>query len=45
MKIFLTGCVGFIGFHTSLKLMKKGHKIVGVDEINDYYDVKLKKIA
>jgi UDP-glucuronate 4-epimerase len=43
MKIFLTGCVGFIGFHTSLKLMKKGHKIVGVDEINDYYDVKLKK--
>jgi UDP-glucuronate 4-epimerase len=40
--ILVTGAAGFIGFHTSLKLLKKGLKVVGVDCINDYYDVKLK---
>ena len=43
MKILVTGCAGFIGFHTSLDLIKKGYKIFGVDEINNYYDVNLKK--
>jgi UDP-glucuronate 4-epimerase len=43
MKVLITGCAGFIGFHTSLKFIKKGYHVVGVDNINDYYDVKLKK--
>ena len=43
MKILVTGCAGFIGFHTSLALIKKGYKIIGIDEINNYYDIKLKK--
>ena len=43
MKIFLTGSSGFIGFHLSLKLLVKGHKVFGYDSMNDYYDVKLKK--
>jgi len=43
MKILVTGCAGFIGFHLSLFLLKKNIKVVGIDNINDYYDVKLKK--
>ena len=43
MKILVTGGAGFIGFHTSLKLIEKGYKIIGIDEINSYYDVNLKK--
>jgi UDP-glucuronate 4-epimerase len=42
MNILITGIAGFIGFHTSKSLLNKGHKIVGVDNINDYYDVNLK---
>ena len=42
MKVLITGCAGFIGFHTSLKFLKKGFKVIGVDNLNDYYDVKLK---
>ena len=42
MKILVTGAAGFIGFHTSLKLVKKGHDVYGIDNINDYYDPKLK---
>lgn len=40
--ILITGAAGFIGFHTSLSLLKKGKKILGIDNLNDYYDVKLK---
>ncbi len=42
MKILVTGSAGFIGFHTCLKLVELGHKVYGIDNINDYYDVKLK---
>ena len=42
MKILVTGAAGFIGFHTCLKLVKQGHEVYGIDNINDYYDSKLK---
>ena len=42
MKILVTGAAGFIGFHTCLKLVSQGHEVYGVDNINDYYDPKLK---
>jgi len=42
MKILVTGAAGFIGFHTCLKLVKQGHKVYGIDNVNDYYDPKLK---
>lgn len=43
MKILITGMAGFIGSHLANKLSKKGHEIVGIDNLNDYYDVKLKR--
>jgi len=43
MKILLTGCAGFIGMHTALRLLESGHAVVGVDDLNDYYDVGLKQ--
>ena len=42
MKILITGCCGFIGFNLANQLLKKGFKIIGIDNINDYYDVRLK---
>jgi UDP-glucuronate 4-epimerase len=42
MKILVTGAAGFIGFHTVHFLLRAGHQVVGLDNINDYYDVKLK---
>lgn len=42
MKILVTGAAGFIGFHLTQKLLKLGHAVVGIDNINDYYDVNLK---
>ena len=42
MKILVTGAAGFIGFHTCLKLVSKGHEVYGIDNINDYYNPKLK---
>ena len=43
MKILVTGAAGFIGFHLSKELMLRGYKVVGLDNINSYYDVSLKK--
>ena len=43
-KIFITGSSGFIGFHTAKKFLDKGFKVYGYDSMNDYYDVRLKKI-
>ncbi len=43
MKILVTGAAGFIGFSTSLELLKRGDNVVGVDNINDYYDINLKR--
>ena len=42
MKILVTGAAGFIGFYLVKKLAAMGHTVVGLDNINDYYDVKLK---
>ena len=42
MKILVTGCAGFIGFHLSKSLIEDGHEVLGVDNINTYYDVNLK---
>ncbi len=41
--ILITGAAGFIGFHTALGLLQAGKHVVGVDNLNDYYDVSLKK--
>ena len=41
--IFVTGCAGFIGFHLCKKLLDKNYFVIGVDNLNNYYDVKLKK--
>ena len=43
MKILVTGSAGFIGYHVSKKLIELGHNVVGIDNLNHYYDVKLKK--
>ncbi len=39
----ITGAAGFIGYHLSIKLLKKGFNVIGFDNINSYYDVNLKK--
>ena len=38
----VTGSAGFIGFHTSLKLLSEKKKVIGIDNINSYYDQKIK---
>ena len=43
MKILVTGSAGFIGFHVSDYLLKNNNTVIGIDNINDYYDVNLKK--
>ena len=43
MNIIVTGCAGFIGFHTCLFLLKKNFIVFGIDNLNSYYDVVLKK--
>ena len=42
-KILVTGIAGFIGFHLSKRLISRGYKIIGIDNLNDYYDPNLKK--
>ncbi len=42
-KILVTGAAGFIGFHLSRRFLHAGHSVIGVDNLNDYYDVNLKK--
>ena len=43
MRIFITGVAGFIGFHFTKSLLSDGYKVLGIDNINDYYDPKLKQ--
>ena len=43
MKILVTGAAGFIGFHLIKKLVIENNKVVGVDNLNNYYDVKIKE--
>ena len=42
MKILVTGTAGFIGYHLTKKLLERGDDVVGIDNINDYYDINLK---
>ena len=43
MKVLLTGVAGFIGYHVAIKLLERGDTVIGVDNLNDYYDVRLKE--
>ena len=43
MKVLVTGAAGFIGFHLTLALIERGDEVVGVDNLNDYYDPQLKQ--
>lgn len=43
MKVLVTGTAGFIGNHLAIKLLERGDEVIGVDNLNDYYDVNLKK--
>jgi len=42
MKYLVTGAAGFIGFHVSKRLLQDGHQVIGIDNLNDYYEVNLK---
>ena len=43
MKYLVTGAAGFIGFHVAQRLCHDGHQVVGIDNLNDYYEVSLKE--
>ena len=43
MAILVTGAAGFIGMHTSLRLLARGEAVIGIDNLNDYYSVQLKR--
>ena len=43
MRILVTGAAGFIGYHAALALLQRGDTVVGIDNLNDYYDVSLKQ--
>ena len=43
MRVLVTGAAGFIGYHTCKRLLERGDQVVGIDNLNDYYDVALKR--
>lgn len=43
MKFLVTGAAGFIGYHISRRLLADGHQVIGIDNLNDYYDISLKQ--
>jgi UDP-glucuronate 4-epimerase len=43
MRILVTGAAGFIGYHSILRLLARGDEVIGIDNLNDYYDVQLKR--
>ncbi|NBW61303.1 MAG: NAD-dependent epimerase/dehydratase family protein, partial [Methylophilaceae bacterium] len=42
MRVLVTGAAGFIGFHVVLQLLARGDEVIGIDNLNDYYDPALK---
>ena len=42
-RIIVTGAAGFVGFHVANALLARGDEVIGIDNLNDYYDVKLKE--
>ena len=42
-RVLITGAAGFIGYHTALRLLARGYEVLGLDNLNDYYDVGLKR--
>jgi len=42
LKTVVTDTAGFIGYHLAKKLLERGNEVIGIDNINDYYDVNLK---
>lgn len=45
MKILITGAAGFIGFHLAKRFLRAGVAVFGLDNLNDYYSIQLKKIV
>ena len=45
MTVLVTGVAGFIGYHTTQSLLDRGQAVIGIDDLNDYYDVSLKENA
>ena len=43
MAFLITGAAGFIGFHVARRLMERGERVLGIDNVNDYYSVRLKR--
>ena len=43
MRVLVTGAAGFIGSHLAIKLLERGDNVIGIDNLNDCYDVNLKK--
>ena len=43
MRVLVTGAAGFIGYHTAARLIDRGHEVIGLDNLNPYYDVSLKE--
>ena len=43
MKVLITGAAGFIGSTLAIRLLERGDEVIGIDNLNDYYDVNLKK--
>ena len=43
--VLITGCAGFIGSHTAVRLLSEGYDVIGVDNINNYYDKAIKESA